>query len=46
MVVEQVPVPPAVLTVSPKAVLDESAAVAHEPPVEFAKLEHVPLEGE
>ncbi len=38
--------PPAVLTVSPKAVLVESAAVAHGPPVEFAKLEHVPLEGE
>jgi hypothetical protein len=40
------PVPPAVLTVSPKVVLEERAAVPHAPPVEFTKLVHVPLAGE
>jgi len=45
-VVEHEPVPPAVLTVSPKAVREESVAVLHEPPIEFAKVVHVPLEGE
>jgi hypothetical protein len=45
-VVEQVLVPPLVLTVRPNVVLEERAAVPHEPPVEFAKLVHVPLAGE
>lgn len=45
-VVEQVPVPFAVLTVRPNVDLEESAAVPHEPPVEFVKVVHVPLEGE
>ena len=43
---EQTPVPPAVLTVRPNDVLEEIAAVTHDPPVEFAKLVHVPLAGE
>lgn len=37
------PVPPAVLTVSPKVVREERAAVPQEPPVEFEKFVHAPL---
>ena len=46
MVVEHEPVPPAVLTMRPKAVLEERAAVAQEPPVEFEKFVQEPLVGE
>jgi len=37
------PVPPAVLTVSPNVVREERAAVPQEPPVEFEKFVHAPL---